>query len=155
MRLTKLTGHAIRLLVHCAGAGDGLVKTSAVSAELGITGPNLFKIVHILSHAGFIKTVRGPRGGIGLARPADTIRISEVVRATEVTSVEIAGWTEGGAKGHRPGKGNGTPINTVLDEALEAFVSVLDQHTLADMAPRSKPNTSKRSLAKASRLPLR
>ena len=150
MRLTKLTGHAIRLLVHCAGAGDGLVKTSAVSAELGITGPNLFKIVHILSHAGFIKTVRGPRGGIGLARPADTIRISEVVRATEVTSVEIAGWTEDSAKGHRGGK-----VNTVLDEALEAFVSVLDQHTLADMAPRSKPNTSKRSLAKASRLPLR
>lgn len=133
MRLTKQTGHAIRLLIECADAGNTLVKVAVLAERLDITQQNLFKIVHILSHAGFIAAMRGPKGGVKLARPAGEIRIGDVVRATEVTAVEVEDETPRGRK-----RGNGSaqasPINSIFDDALEAFVSVLDQYTLADMA---------------------
>ena len=34
--------------------------------------------------------------------------------------------------------GGQTGLNQIVDDALEAFISVLDQHTLADMAESSQ-----------------
>jgi Rrf2 family nitric oxide-sensitive transcriptional repressor len=125
MRLTKSTSHAIRILIDCARAGDRLIKVAELSGRLAITQQNVFKIVNLLARARLIEAMRGRNGGVKLARPAQTIRIGDVVRATEVTRVAI----EEGA-GAR-GKGHG--VNRVLDDALEAFIDVLDRHTIADM----------------------
>lgn len=130
MRLTKQTGHAIRILTDCAQAPDHLIKVAEISERLEITKQNVFKIVHILSRAGFVAAVRGPHGGVKLARPARDIRIGDVVRAIEVTDVEIDGEAAAGKSGGHPAGA----INTVFDDAMSAFVSVLDQHTLADLA---------------------
>jgi Rrf2 family protein len=89
MRLTKSTSHAIRILIDCARAGDGLIKVALLSKRLQITQQNVFKIVNVLTKAGLIEAVRGRNGGVRLARPASSIRIGDVVRATEVTHVEI------------------------------------------------------------------
>jgi Rrf2 family nitric oxide-sensitive transcriptional repressor len=129
MRLTKQTGHALRLLVECARSGAEHVKVAAVAAQLDLTNPNMFKIVHILVRAGFLKTIRGPHGGVKLSRKPAQIRIGDVVRATETTAIEVEGHTAGGRRA-----GGTTAINRVLDDALEAFISVLDKHTLADLA---------------------
>ena len=64
MRLTKQSGHAIRILIDCAHADGQLVKVADVSGRLGITKQNVFKIVHLLSRAGFVAAVRGPNGGV-------------------------------------------------------------------------------------------
>jgi Rrf2 family nitric oxide-sensitive transcriptional repressor len=144
MRLTKSTSHAIRILIDCARASDGLIKVASLSERLQITQQNVFKIVNLLTKAGLIEAVRGRNGGVKLARPAADIRIGDVVRATEVTHVEIE---EGSATSARTGQG----VNRILDSALEAFIDVLDQHTIADMAksqtpdpqqPRRKPTKS-------------
>jgi Rrf2 family nitric oxide-sensitive transcriptional repressor len=133
MRLTKQTGHAIRILIDCALAGDQLVKVADISSRLGVTKQNVFKIVHILSHAGFLSAVRGPSGGVRLAKPAASIRIGDVVRAIEVTRVQVEGGS--GAKSTDVSPAS---INAMFDDALSAFISVLDQHTLAELAsPRS------------------
>jgi Rrf2 family protein len=135
MRLTKQTGHAIRILTDCAQAGGNLVKVAELSKRLGITKQNVFKIVHILSRAGFVAAVRGPSGGVRLAKAANLIHIGDVVRTIEVTDVEIDGEASAALKPLR----NAGSINAVLDEALTAFVSVLDQHTLADLAAVRRP----------------
>jgi Rrf2 family nitric oxide-sensitive transcriptional repressor len=126
MRLTKSTSHAIRILIDCARAPERLIKVAELSEHLEITQQNVFKIVNLLARAGLIEAMRGRHGGVKLARPASTIRIGDVVRATEVTHVEI----EDG----RGRRGRGRGVNQILDDALEAFIDVLDQHTLADMA---------------------
>ena len=128
MRLTKSTSHAIRILIDCARAGDRLIKVAELSQRLEITQQNVFKIVNLLARAGLIEAVRGRNGGVRLARPAASIRIGDVVRATEVTHVEI----EDGTAGRRRKRAHG--VNQILDDALGAFIDVLDQHTLADMA---------------------
>src|SRR5882724_1494281 len=125
MRLTKSTSHAIRILIDCARAGDRLVKVAELSERLQITQQNVFKIVNLLARAGLISAVRGRNGGVRLARAAATIRIGDVVRATEVTHVEI----EDSAAARKKGSGHG--VNRILDTALGAFIDVLDQHTLA------------------------
>lgn len=145
MRLTKTTSYAIRILVDCAAAEGSLVKTSEISKRLDITPLNVFKIVHILSHAGFIEAVRGRNGGVRLTRPADDIRIGEIVRTIEATAVEVE------TKGKRTRTGR-RQLNDIFDDALEAFISVLDQHTLSDMAKgRPRNSAAKRSAASAVR----
>lgn len=127
MRLTKFTGHAIRILIDCAQANGDLVKIATISDRLDITPQNAFKIANLLARAGFIKSVRGRNGGVKLSRPPAAIRIGDVVRATEVTHMEIEGTVTGAREA-------GHGVNRVLDNALEAFIEVLDQHTIADMA---------------------
>lgn len=137
MRLNKSTSHAIRILIDCAQAGEDLVKAAEISRRLDITPQNTFKIVHLLSRAGFIEAVRGRHGGVRLARPATDIRIGHVVRAMESMAIEIEG---DGAKA-TPSKESSAGINQILDNALEAFISVLDQHTLLEMAQGKRPGS--------------
>jgi len=138
MRLTKSTSHAIRILIDCVRADDRLVKVAELSQRLQITPQNTFKIVNLLARAGLIEAVRGRNGGVRLAQPASAIRIGDVVRATEVTRVEI----EDGATARKKGSGRG--VNQILDDALGAFIDVLDQHTLADMAKGQKARPAPR-----------
>jgi Rrf2 family protein len=144
MRLTKSTSHAIRILIDCARGGDKLIKVATLSERLGITPQNVFKIVNLLTRSGLIEAVRGRNGGVRLARPAHAIRIGDVVRATEVTHVEIE--EETGSRPRRRSRG----VNRILDSALEAFIDVLDQHTIADMvkthSPMSLPRRRKHNI---------
>jgi Rrf2 family nitric oxide-sensitive transcriptional repressor len=121
MRLNKSTSHAVRILIDCAKA-DGLIKVADIAKRLDITQQNAFKIVHLLSKAGFLASVRGRHGGVRLARPAAQIRIGDVVR-----SIETLGQEQEGA-------GSRGSLHRIVDDALDAFISVLDQHTLEDMA---------------------
>jgi Rrf2 family transcriptional regulator, nitric oxide-sensitive transcriptional repressor len=131
MRLNKSTGDAIRILIACARANGALVKVVDLSATLDITMQNVFKIVHILSRSGLTAAVRGRHGGVRLSRPADQIFIGDIVRAMEQTETA----SEAGA---RSGDGSSTAgdVTRVLDDALEAFIAVLDRHSLADMVAR-------------------
>jgi Rrf2 family protein len=122
MRLNKSTSYAVRILIDCARAGDQLIKVADIANRLDITQQNAFKIVHLLSRAGFLSSVRGRNGGVRLARSAAKIRIGDVVRAIEFTR------TDGSERAGNAGLGQ------IVDDALEAFISVLDQHTLAEMA---------------------
>ena len=127
MRLNKSTGHAVRILVYCAKSEDELVKVAEIARRLDITQQNTFKIVHLLNKGGFLGSVRGRKGGVRLARPAAKIRIGDIVRSIELTSTG----------GKVPGQDTG--LNEIVDDALEAFISVLDQHTLADMVNAGQP----------------
>jgi len=122
MRLNKSTSHAVRILIDCAKAEGRLIKVAEIAKRLDITQQNAFKIVHLLAKAGFLASVRGRHGGVRLARPAAKIRIGDVVR-----SIETMGRDEEEAGG----RGS---LHRIVDDALDAFISVLDQHTLEDMA---------------------
>lgn len=129
MKLNRSTSHAIRILIDCAGAGDGLAKVADLSDRLGITQQNVFKIVHILTRAELLVATRGRHGGVRLSRPAAEIRVGDIVRAMESTDLELE--SDGTSSADRRISAD---VNRVLDSALEAFISILDRHTLADLA---------------------
>ena len=90
MRIRKTTHNALQILIAAARAGDELVKGAAIAKELNLTEQNTSKIVYLLSRGGFIKAVRGPHGGMTLARKPDEIRIGDVVLAMENMALEDA-----------------------------------------------------------------
>src|SRR3546814_13314245 len=97
-------------------------------------------IVQDLSREGVLNTVRGKSGGIRLARPAEAICIGDVVRMTEpdFRIVECFGAGEPNCRLY------GTCVlTTTNNEAMEAFLEVLDGYTLADLI---RPTRSLRHL---------
>ena len=104
-----------------------LSKVAEISDRLGITQQNTFKIVHLLSRAGFIEAVRGRNGGVRLAEAAGNIQMGQVVRAIEqsITTTQPTA------------KESGKHLGKIVDDALAAFTSVLDGYSIADMAAQS------------------
>jgi Rrf2 family nitric oxide-sensitive transcriptional repressor len=147
MRLSKTTNYAIRILLDCAVAEPNLVKVAEISERRDITLQNTFKIVHLLSRAGFIRAVRGRHGGVRLARPASEIRIGDVVRAMEILHLEIE--REEGERA--TAQGQLAALDQLFDDALGAFISVLDEHTLEQMIKVQRKESSARPKAKTQR----
>jgi Rrf2 family nitric oxide-sensitive transcriptional repressor len=127
MRISKTTHNALQILIATARSGSTLVKGAAVAEELDLTQQNTSKIVHLLSRGGFIKAVRGPQGGMMLAHKPEDIRIGDVVLAMERMAMD-----------DERASGDGGGFTGLFDIALEAFVAVLNQHTLADMVRNRK-----------------
>ena len=143
MRLNKSTSHAVRILIDCAKAEGRLIKVAEISERLDITQQNAFKIVHLLSKAGFLSSVRGRHGGVRLARPAAKIRIGDVVRSIE---------TLGQEEQKEVGRGS---LHSIVDDALDAFISVLDQHTLEDMAGAQQAAATRDTGGRSGKTPAR
>ena len=130
MRLTNFSDYALRLLIFTATRPNELVTISEVSKACGISKNHLMKITNTLSQGGFAETVRGAKGGIRLAKPANAISLAAVVRFT-------------GARGELVECFNSATNSCVIDgacglkhalrNALEAFYQSLAQVTLADL----------------------
>jgi len=136
MRLTKQTSYALRILLHCALQPDAQLKAADVAKAYNITEFNVLKIIPLLVHGGFVKTMRGRRGGLRLARPASEIRLGDLVRLTEETHIRADCF---GQLHEECLIQPAAPINRILDSALEAFIEVLDQHTLQDLVAARPP----------------
>ena len=125
MRLTRYTDYALRVLMHLAAKPDRLSSIGEIARSYAISQNHLMKVVHDLRKEGFVAAVRGRSGGIRLARPAEEIRIGDVVRHSE----DGFDLVDCGACVLAPACG----LTSVLHEALAAFLKVLDGYTLADM----------------------
>ncbi len=75
MRLLTSTDLALRVLMRLSAAPDAHLSTDALARELAVSRNHLHKIIQYLTEAGLVRTIRGARGGVMLARPADQIRI--------------------------------------------------------------------------------
>jgi Rrf2 family transcriptional regulator, nitric oxide-sensitive transcriptional repressor len=125
MRLSRHTDYALRVLIHLAARPERLASIAEIARTYAISENHLMKVVHLLGRAGFVRTVRGRGGGIGLAMPAAEIGIGSVVRQTE-TGLDLA---DCGGCVIAPACG----LTGVLSEAMRAFLAVLDRYSLADV----------------------
>lgn len=130
MRLSRHTDYALRVLIHLAAAPERLSSIAEIARAFGISENHLMKVVNNLARSGVLRTVRGRGGGIALARPAEDIMIGTIVRQSE-PDLNLA---ECGSCVIAPACGLISP----LDEALRAFLAVLDRYSVADAAQRKK-----------------
>ena len=132
MRLTKHTAYALRILTHLAGTAGRNVPVPELSAALHVTEGNVTKTVRSLIEHGFVRSARGRHGGLRLAREPGAISIGAVVRALEPTRVEAdcVGFEVDCALRAA------TPLNRLLDGAMERFCAGLDPHSIADLVER-------------------
>jgi Rrf2 family nitric oxide-sensitive transcriptional repressor len=136
LRLTVYTDYSLRLLMYLALKDGGLATIAEIAQSYGISKNHLTKVAHQLGVAGYVATVRGRNGGLRLAKPAQAIRLGEVVRHTEPDMALVPCFK---------------PVNApcpiwrccVLRKALEkarvAFTSVLDGYSLCDLVQPRAP----------------
>ncbi|GAB4393141.1 MAG: Rrf2 family transcriptional regulator [Kiloniellaceae bacterium] len=130
MRLTVYTDYTLRILMYLGLKGEERATIKEISDCYGISKNHLMKIVQDLSHEGVLKTVRGKSGGLALARAPEEICIGDIVRLTEPDFRLVECFGEGPVSCRLNGS---CILTTAFDEALEAFLEVLDGYTLADL----------------------
>lgn len=128
MRLTRYTDYALRVLLYLGARTEGLSSIATISRAYGISQNHLMKVVNDLANAGYVASVRGRSGGIRLGRDPADINIGQVVRHTEDSFqvVDCATCVIAPVCG----------LTCALDDAVAAFLGVLDRYTLADLMHR-------------------
>jgi Rrf2 family nitric oxide-sensitive transcriptional repressor len=139
MRFTLHTDYALRLLMLLAMEADELHTIEEVARRYGISRNHLMKVTQTLAQAGYIKSVRGRGGGIRLGRPAAQINLGAVVRATEDGFALVECFDR---ERNTCVVASACGLRGPLDEALRAFLAVLDRYSLADLV--SNPNALRR-----------
>lgn len=129
MRLTHHADLALRVLMHLALSGDRRVTIQEVSEAFGISRNHLMKVAHQLAGLGYVESTRGSGGGIRLGAAPETIVIGRVLRDMEPDF----GLVECFRPENRCIITPACALPRMLDEALRAFLDVLDGYTLADL----------------------
>lgn len=128
MRLLASTDFALRVLMRLAADPARHRSTEALAGEVGVPRNHLHKIVQDLAEAGIVRTLRGARGGVLLARPPAEISLGAVVRRLEREQALVECFRpDGGACCLSPD----CRLRGVLWQAREAFLATLDRSTLA------------------------
>jgi Rrf2 family nitric oxide-sensitive transcriptional repressor len=139
MQLTLHADYSLRVLLYLAENRERAVSTREISSAYQISRNHLVRVVASLHEHGFVKVTEGRGGGVKLARDPAAINLSQVVRATE-PNFRIVECFEP--------ETNTCPIvpacrlRGVLAKALDQFMAVLDECSLADIASK-RGNISK------------
>lgn len=100
------------------------VKIAAIAQRQGIPQKFLELILAGLKQGGFVESRRGADGGYLLARPADTIRVGEVLR-----------YMEGGRRPRNAASQKmDSPFAPMWAKVEETVSSILDNSSFADVA---------------------
>lgn len=79
MWISGTSQYAIRAVVYVATHGaDAPVPVGPIAAALGVPKNYLSKTLHMLARAGVLRSVRGPRGGFGLAAPPARLTLARI-----------------------------------------------------------------------------
>ncbi|CNB57398.1 transcriptional repressor NsrR [Yersinia intermedia] len=109
-----------------------MTNISQVTEVYGVSRNHMVKIINQLSRVGLVTAVRGKNGGIRLGKPANQIRIGDVVRQLEPLSLvncssDFCHITPA------------CRLKQVLNQAVQSFLNELDNYTLADMVKDNSP----------------
>lgn len=129
MQLDKFTDYALRVLMTLAIRAPERVPTSEIAAIFKLSENHLSKVATQLVRDGFAASERGRNGGLTLARPADQIRVGDVVRAMKRDDPVVECFGNNKSCVILPACGLRDP----LVQAQEAFFTSLDRFTLADV----------------------
>jgi len=131
MNLKKYTDYALRVLIYTAAKKDSeLSSIKEISEIYNISSHHLGKIVFELNKLGLIETIRGRGGGIRLAKAPEDINIGMVVREMEDDFNILECFNR---ETNHCILSPACKLKHVLNDALKAFLMVLDQYTLADL----------------------
>ncbi len=130
MQLTIYTDYSLRVLIYLGVHREKRVTISEIAKAYNISRNHLVKVVHQLSHNGWITTIRGKNGGMHLAFPPEQINIGTIIRQTEPHMNLLECFDK---DNNNCSISPACSLKRVLYQARRAFMEVLDQQTLADI----------------------
>lgn len=130
MELNLHTDLGLRALILLAVVDPRVLSAGEIAERHRVSHTHVQKVVQTLRREGFVVTRRGPTGGVRLARPAQEIRLGDVVRAMEPHLSLVECFEPGSSCVLASACG----LTGVLGRALRAFLAELDGVTLAEVA---------------------
>lgn len=134
MKLTQYTDLGLRMLMYLALRYENTCTIQEVSERFAVSKNHMVKISHQLTKSGLIESTRGRYGGIRLARSPESINVEEALYSTEDNFDLVECF---GANNHCVIT-DVCKLSGTLNNAREAFFSVLRQVSLADLVKSSK-----------------
>jgi Rrf2 family nitric oxide-sensitive transcriptional repressor len=130
MRLTRHADYGLRILMYLGLHPQRVCTIHEIAEAYAISEEHLRKVVHRLGTLGLAETTRGRGGGIKLGIPPQDITVGRVVRLLEddLTVVECFD-----PQTNRCPVAGPCSLTAALERALEAFLTVLDGYSLADL----------------------
>lgn len=135
MQLSKFGDYSFRVLIF-AGTKNDLCTTEEVSKAFEISRNHLVKVVHRLEKLGFLKTKKGKHGGFMLSEDPSMIRLGKLFQVIEQNLDLVECFSKETNQCRITGS---CQLKSILHEALEKFVKVLNQYTLKDLLQSNKP----------------
>jgi Rrf2 family protein len=138
MKLTTRGQYGTRALLDVALHRDEepiLLKNIARRQQISL--PYLEHLVAPLIAGGMLRSTRGAKGGVSLARPPETIKLSEVIRLLE-GSMALVQCIDDPKACDRSGS---CATRDIWGEMKQAIDGVLESTTLQDLAERQKKKT--------------
>jgi Rrf2 family protein len=130
VQISAKADYALRALVELAARGGGPVKGEVLAGSQDIPPRFLESILAQLRQRGILLSRRGAEGGYWLARPAETITLAEVIRATDGPLASV--------RGQRPEsvayEGAAERLSEVWIAVRSSLRAVLEVVTVADVA---------------------
>jgi len=126
--------------------GEAPVQAKAIADRQGIPLRFLEHILSALRHAGLVESSRGAHGGYRLARPADKIRVGDVIQAVDgpIAMTTRALPRHGNGNGQRTS--HGSIVQGVWKEVKDNVLETLNRTTLADLCRRARDLEEQRAL---------
>jgi Rrf2 family iron-sulfur cluster assembly transcriptional regulator len=138
MRVSTRGDYAARALLsltlHEGGVGPTSVRD--IAERTGLPQPYLEQILLALKGAGLVRSKRGVGGGYVLARPADQIRLSEIVSAVD-GPIQVGDFGQPHQDGACDHEGQ-CVLLAVWQAAGEHMRTHLASYTLADIASQAR-----------------
>jgi Rrf2 family transcriptional regulator, cysteine metabolism repressor len=143
MKLSTRTRYGIRAVIELAQhEGKRPLQLKTIAERQGISVKYLEQLMSLLRSSGFVRSIRGSKGGYILARSPEQIRLSEVFRCLEgpVTTAEC---TEDKDYCERAADCVAREVWVQVEEAIQR---VLNSITLADLVRKVQTPTSNYSI---------
>jgi Rrf2 family transcriptional regulator, cysteine metabolism repressor len=146
MMFSTKAEYGVRVMAHLAGRpGDEPTPLGSIAEAEGLPLAYLEHLVQRLRRAELVESRRGAYGGYSLARPAEEIRMAEVVQALEgaIAPIEcISSDADGSLVCAREGDAP-CPTKLLWTRVQGSIVRTLNEMTLADLV---RPTTPKEKL---------
>jgi Rrf2 family protein len=136
MNLSKKAEYALRATIHLGIASEiGLHTISAIDLAEANRLPVKFveRILNELREAGIVDAKRGKSGGYFLAKPADQIRIGDIVRLMDGRLAPICCASENAYQRCTCPDEEHCGLRMVMIDVRNAIANILDRYTIANV----------------------
>ncbi len=131
MMISTKGRYALSTLIDIAQNYDGVTPVSIkeISERQGISIKYLEQIISLMVKGGFLKSIRGAKGGYLFTRPTDEIKIGEILDAAEGSLAPVE-CVSGSASCSKSANCLKFPLYKKIDEAI---YEVVNKYTLYDL----------------------
>lgn len=130
MRFGLQTDYALKAMLFLAHRGDANSTTEEIAEFYGMSAAHLGRVIRRLQKYGFVKAIRGRRGGVRLNRDPHHLTLGEVVE-----TLEEGGSLAAPTEGEKPeARQQASRMRAVLRRAQGLFQNYLSKASMADLA---------------------